>query len=142
MPWYNKGKYAVFSGETVLLTDTIKVMLVGPGATFDPDDNFISDLTGELSGTGYVAGFGGSGRKTLQGKSFTEDDATDYAYLDGNDLVWVAINAGTAAAAVLVREMSSDADSVLLAFIPFSNITTNGGDLNLQWSASGILRVT
>jgi hypothetical protein len=143
VPWYNKAKYEIFKGNLALLDSTIKVLLVGPTTVFDPDDAYVSDLNvGEITGTGYVSGFGASGRKALQGKAFVEDDATDVVYFDGSDLIWTGINAGTVAAAVLVREMSSDADSLLIAFIAFDNVSTYGGDLIIEWATEGILRVT
>ena len=143
MPWYNKGKFSVMNGSVALLTDTIKVMLVNSSASFNADHNFVSDISAnELSGTGYVGGFNGSGRKTLAGKTITEDDANDRAEFDANDVSWLAISAGTAAAAVLIKEVTSDADSLLIAYLDFSDLVTNGGDMTLQWDAEGILQIS
>src|SRR3990172_10804047 len=78
-----------------LLTDTIKVMLTTAAYVPDKDHSFASQVTNELSGTGYAGGFGGSGRKALAAKTVTQDDAGDVAYFDAADLTWSAISAGT-----------------------------------------------
>jgi hypothetical protein len=143
MPWYNRGKTQVLNGGVDLLTDTIKVMLVNASASFNADHNFVSEVnTNELSGTGYAGGFAGSGRKTLASKTVTEDDTNDRAEFDAADVTWTAINAGTASAAVLIKEGTADTDSVLIAYLDFTDVVTNGGDFTLQWDAEGILQLS
>jgi hypothetical protein len=143
MAWYNKGKASILNGAVDLLADTIKVILVNNTYVFDADHNFVSQVSStELSGTGYAAGFAGSGRKTLAGKAVNEVDASDYAAFDANDVTWTAILAGTAAGVILVKEVTVDGDSLLIAHIAFSSVVTNGGDLTLQWDANGILQLT
>lgn len=60
-------------------------------------------------------------------------------------MTWTAINAGTVQAAILILEgKSDDSTSILIAYIDQGGfpVTTNGGDLTIQWSASGILQIT
>jgi len=142
--WYNKGKEVVANGAESWLTSTIKIMLLNASFAFNADHLFASSINAnELSGTGYTAGFGGAGRKTLAGKAVVRDDANDRAEMDASDVTWTAINAGTAAWAVLVVEKTSDADSPILAALDLSpDVVTNGGDLTLQWDAEGILQLT
>lgn len=45
-----------FSGQIVIGTDTIKVMLMTSSYTENKDHDFRSDFTNEVSGTGYTAG--------------------------------------------------------------------------------------
>ncbi len=143
MPWYNKGKFAVMNGSVDLLTDTIKVMLVDPDAAFNADHNFVNQISSdELSGTGYAGGFNGAGRKTLASKTVTEDDGNDRAEFDAADVTWTGINAGTASAAVLIKEVTDDTDSLLIAFLDFTDVVTNGGNLTLQWDAEGLLHIS
>lgn len=140
--WTNKGRHGVLGGTINLLTDTIKVMLVTTAGLPTADTNFVSQISAnELTGSGYVAGFAGAGRKTLASKTVTEDDANDRAYFDAADLTWTVINAGTAAYAVLIKEVTNDADSIVIGWIDITDVVTNGGDLTLSWSADGILRV-
>jgi hypothetical protein len=124
----------------------IKVMLVGTGYTPDKDHDFVDSITGgsskELSGTGYVAGFGGSGRKTLASKTVTKDNTNDVAFFDAADVTWTAINAGTVAYAVVIKEVTNDADSPILATLTISpNIVTNGSDYTEQWAADGLFKI-
>lgn len=140
--WYNRGKAEIANGGTDYLTGTIKVMLVTATYVFNVDHNTVSQITNELSGTGYVGGFQGSGRKLLASKAVTQDDVNNRAEFDAADVTWTAINAGVAAAAVMFRELTSDALSPLLAYLDFTGVTTNGGDLTLQWNAEGILQMS
>lgn len=132
----------MLGGTINLLTDTIKVMLLDADAAPTADTNFVSDLSAdELSGTGYTGGFNGSGRKSLASKTVTEDDVNDRAYFDAADLTWSSIDAGTAAWAILIKEVTTDADSIVIAAIDITDTLTNGGDLTVNWSADGLLRL-
>ena len=137
---YQKGVTESLKSED-LIAGTIKVLLVTSGYTPNKDHDFVSDLvpgTNELSGFGYE-------RKTLTNKTLTEDDANDRAVFDdGDDVTWTAIDAGTAAAAVLFIQKTNDADSILLAYIDSGGFpfTTNGGDLVIEWNAAGIFYIS
>lgn len=141
--WYNKGKAKVLDGTINLTSDTIKVMLLNASYSFNADHHFVSDVSAnELSGTGYTGGFGGSGRKTLTTKTITEDDTNDWAIFDADDSQWLSINAGTAAWAVLIKEITNDGASLLIAAIDINpDVVTNGANLTVQWNATGILKV-
>lgn len=143
MAWYNKGKTLILDGSLSLLSDTIKVMLVTSSYSFNADDHFANTpAANELSGTGYAGGFAGSGRKTLASKAVTENDTSDRAEFDAADVTWTAISAGTAAAVILLKEITNDAASPIIAYIAFTAVVTNGGDLTLQWDATGILQLS
>lgn len=128
-----------------LIVDTIKVMLCTSSYVADRDNDFIEEGANdanehELTGTGYTAGFGGSGRKTLGSKTITVDKANDRTEFDAADVVWTAISAGTASQALVVKEITNDLASVLIAHIDTGGfpIVTNGGDLTIAWNAEGI----
>lgn len=142
--WYNKGKYDVMSGDTVLLASGIKCMLVNSGYAFNADHNFVSDVVAnEIGVSGYTGGFNGAGRKVLTAKTVTEDDGNDWAYFDAGDLTWTTLATGvTIGGAILIRELTTDANSVVLAFMDLTDTPTNGGDITISWNASGILRIT
>lgn len=133
-----------------LLNDTIKVGLSTSTHVENKDDTFLADGgaddfdDGELSGSGYVAGFGNSGRKTIGSKTLAYDAANDRVEFDGADQTWSAINAGTAAQATLLREVTNDAGSPPIANIDSGGfpVVTNGGDLTIQWNAEGIIHLT
>ena len=141
--WYNRGRYNVLSGAINLTSDTLKVMLIDNGHTFDADDNTVSDIVGdEASGTGYTGGYGGAGRKTIGNKAFSQDDANDRAEFDStDDQTWTGLNAGVMRAAVLIKEITDDAGSQLIAYHDLGDETTNGGNFVVQWHADGLLHL-
>jgi hypothetical protein len=141
--WFNSGKRDILDGTIDLGADTIKVMLVNASYTPDADHDFIADVVAnELSGTGYAGGFAGSGRKTLASKSFSTNTASDFTYFTAAALTWTAINAGTAAYLIIVKEITNDADSRLIAWVDFTDVVTNGGDLTLTPDGTnGLLKI-
>ena len=149
--WYNTGAKEVLDGTIDLVADTIKVMLVTSSYVADKDD-LVVDAGGandpidhELSGTGYTAGWGNSGRQTLGTKAWAADLANDRAEFDCADVAWTGIDAGTAAAAIVIKEGGvNDTTSRLIAYIDSGGfpVTTNGGDLTIQINAEGLLHAT
>lgn len=132
------------------LNDTVKAGLSSSTHVENKDDTFLDDggaddfADGELSGTGYAAGFGGAGRKTVGSKTLAYDAANDRVEFDGADVSWTAINAGTAAQLTLLREVTNDAGSPPIANVDSGGfpVVTNGGDLTVQWNAEGIIHLT
>ncbi|MFQ5641666.1 MAG: hypothetical protein ACE5IR_27135 [bacterium] len=148
---YNTAKKEIMDNTIDLDTDTLKVMLVTSSYVANADDDVV-DASGandpvdhELTGTGYIAGWGNSGRKALTSVTATADKTNDRAELDAADLTWSGINAGTAAAAIIIKEGgANDTTSRLIAYIDSGGfpITTNGGDLTVTWNAEGIIHLT
>lgn len=141
---YNKGKFLLLNGSINLTSDTIKVMLVSSAYTFNADHNFVSDVSAnEISVTNYTGGFGGGGRQTVGTKTFTEDDTNDWAYFDAADNVWTALGAGaTIGGAILIKEITNDAASPLIAFLDLTDTATNGGDITIAWNSGGLIRLS
>ena len=148
---YNKAKEEMWNSTISLLTDTIKVMLVTSSYVADKND-LVVDAGGandpvdhELSGTGYTAGWGGAGRKTLASKAIATDTANNRAEFDCADVTWTSIDAGTAAAAIVIKEGgANDTTSRLIAYIDSGGFpkTTNGGDFTIQVNAEGLIHLT
>jgi len=143
---YNQGATRILNGNIDMLTDTIKCMLIGTlggGYTENRDHDFVDSITAattdELTvSSGYVAGFGGSGRKTLALKTVTESDANDRAEFDAENITWTALATGdTIDAAALIKEVANDAASPLIAHLDLTDTPTNGGDITLVVDASG-----
>lgn len=140
---YNIAAKEILGDNLELSTDTIKAMLVTSAYTPARTDTVVSTASAaELSGTGYTGGFGGSGRKTLTSKTFTQDDPNNRGYFSAANLVWTAINAGTIAGLVLIKEITNDASSRLIAYIDSASmpIVTNGGDVTLTPNVAGFLQ--
>jgi len=146
---YNLGKQRILSGTINLSTHVIKAMLVTSSYVADANHDFVDDggaddpIDHELSGTGYTAGFAGSGRITLTTKTFEEDDTNNRAEFHAADLAWPGIDAGIAAGIVIYRHLTSDALSTLLCYIDDGGlpITTNGGQIDVTWNAEGIYQI-
>ena len=129
-----------------LVGTTVKVMLVDATYAPDPDDAFVDDGTAndpashEISTTGYVGGFAGSGRKSLASKTLTADLVNNRAEFDAADLSWTTLATGpTIGGAVLIKERTADTDSQVVGFFDLVNTPTNGGDISITWSVEGLL---
>ena len=68
----------------------------------------------------------------------TQDDTNGWGVFSAANTTWTAINAGTAAAVVIGKPVTSDADSPIVCVVVFSSpVVTNGGDFTIQWAATG-----
>lgn len=133
--WTNGGLTRILEGTVAMGTATVKVMLLDVAYVPNPDHEFIADIAShEMSGTGYVGGFAGGGRKTLAGKTFTKDDTLDEARFDATDPVWTGADFGTVGHAAIVIESGSDATSPVLGIVSLApgGVETKGGSFTLQ----------
>ncbi len=147
---YNRGLYHL--GEFNWDADVVNlgVILIKTATyVFDRTHNVVDDLTpaaNEASGAGYS-------RKSIAAaaRTITEDDAANAAYfkITNGSVLWAAINAGVNLAVVLFfiggGGINDDANNDLLCYYDTGTnvpIITNGGDLTLNFSASGALKIT
>ena len=138
---YTRAKYLLATGALNLATDDIRVLLVDSTTTADTQED-VTNLAafttlGELSGTGYA-------RKTFTSEAVNEDTTNNRAEFDAEDLTWTAIDAGTAAAAIVYKHVGADSANIPIAYIDSGGFpkVTNGGDLTITWNAEGILQLT
>lgn len=125
---YPKWKEAVMQASSnSSLGGTVKVVLVDTGTyTYSSSHEFLSSL----SGTGGTA-------QTLGSKAYSA------GVFDAADVTFSAV-AGTVTyeALVIYIDTGSSATSRLVAYIDTGvtgmPITSNGGDINVSWNASGI----
>lgn len=145
MPLYGKFCANMLGGETAgessavdYLSDTIKVALTT--ATYVPDQDtheFFSDVTNEVSGTGYTAG-----GQALASKTVTYTAGTNKTTLDAADTTWSSATI-TARIAVIYKDTGTASTSPLIAYIDFgSNQSSSNGNFTIQWNASGIVEFT
>lgn len=143
MSWYGQGLVNLFSPSRAAAR-TLRVMLVEPGYTYDPDHSSVTAVTEITAVSGYVTGFSGSGRRTLASVAVTYDAANNRLQLDCEDIVWTALGAAGAPniGGVLVYiQGTSDADSTPLLFQDTNNVQTNGQDVT--WSTGSVIgRIT
>lgn len=124
------------AGFTSLASGTYKVALLSSGYTPSKTHSFFSDLTNEVTGSGYSAG-----GATLGNKAVTRDDTNLWATFDADDATWTTSTI-TARYAVIYQSTGVAGTSPLLALIDFgSDITSSASTFTLPFNASGIFRI-
>jgi hypothetical protein len=133
---YTSFKRDIMNGAIDLDTDTIKVMLVTSSYTPSAAHTKRSDITNEVSGTGYTA----------LGKTITTPTVTNVSTIgvfDGDDLAWTTSTI-TARGAVIFKSRggASSADE-LIAYLDFTtDKVSTAGTFTISWNASGILSLS
>ncbi len=130
------------------ISDGLKVGLSDSTHVPAKDDQFLDDvgsddfIDGELTGSGYVAGFGNSGRQVLGTPTVVYDVGNTRVELSGTNITWTGIDAGTIEHATVLKEITNDAASIVVVEIDLATQVTNGGDITIQWDAEGIVQLT
>lgn len=134
---YNSFKQKIMNGSIDLDTDTIKVALVTSSYTPNQDSHTVfSDVTNEVSATGYTAG-----GATLSGVTVTQDDTDNEGVFDATDSAWPSSSI-TARGAVLYKSTGVAGTSPLIAYIDFGqDVSSVGATFTIQWNAEGILNL-
>ena len=135
---FNSFKRDIANGSINLATDAVKIMLVGSAYTPNIDTHAKrSDVTNEVSGTGYTAG-----GIALVNKTVTMNTTSDKGVFDADDLT-LSNATITARGAVLykARGGASSADE-LIAYLDFgADITSTAGNFNIAFDANGIITI-
>lgn len=147
--FYSQGVLKCLDGTIDLDTSTLKVMLVSSSYSYDPDHDFVDDISAnEISATNYTGGFGGAGRKTAS-VSMQRSTTNNRVEIALADLTWTALGGAsnaTPSGCVLIYETGgADTAAIPIAFLDFSDTPTNGGDFTLDFTAlgsGGNLRIT
>jgi hypothetical protein len=137
---FNRGMYEMINQTTNFDTGSIIMMLMTSAYSFDPDSDFVSDISAnELSTTNYA-------RQTLANTTITLDDTNDRVVLDADD---VTINnlgpssgGPTVGGAITERSTGVDSTSPLICFSDFTDTVVNGGNFTVQWSVNGLITAT
>lgn len=133
---YTSFKRDIANGAIDLDTDAINVMLVTSAYTASAAHTKRSDITNEVTGTGYSAGGAALASKTVANVGTT-------GVFDAADLTW-STSTITARGAVLykARGGASSADE-LICYIDFgADKVSTAGNFTIQWNASGILTLS
>jgi len=143
------GKLKVATQLLDLVTEaSLKLVLVDATYTHDDTRDFVDDATAddvashEITTSGYVPGFAGAGRHTLDGRVLARDGGDTEIEFDFTDETWTALGTGvTIGGVALVVEKTTDADSWVVAYDDLTgNVATNNGDIVYQPSAEGMLK--
>lgn len=135
------------------LNDDIQMGLATDTFVEDQDDTVADDgsaddfASGEVSGTGYAAGYGGAGRQSLTSKTITVDNANNRVDIDAADVTFTGIDVGAVDKAVLLLEdhlgvAGNDTETRIISSHDSGfPVTTNGGDLTVQ-TPNDLIRLT
>ena len=134
--WYGKAFLSLLNKEMYLTGDTLKVMLCTSSYTPDQDTHdYKSDVTNEVSGTGYTAG-----GAALSNVAVTYDAGSNTIKFDADDTSWAASTI-TARYAVVYDDTATD--DPLLLYVDFgADVTSTAGTFLISWNSSGIGTIT
>lgn len=136
---YNRHRYRVLAGEFEIASAVIRVLFTTTGYTPNADHNTLSDVTNELTTSGYS-------RQTLTNQQVIEDDASDQAILDANDPTFSGVGNGTQTAAWLIAfERLGGADAgtdPLICALDIPNTLTVGDTIVVQFGSQGLVAAT
>ena len=127
---YPKWKEAVIQGAAnSSLTGTLKVALVDTGVyTYSATHQFLTDLSGVV-GTA----------QTLANKTYVN------GLLDADDVTFAAVTGASVEALVFYIDTGTAGTSRLFFYedtgVTGLPVTPNGGDIPIQWNASGIVQI-
>lgn len=123
---YPLYKQLILGAGLNLTSLNIKVSLVDTGTyTYSAAHDFFNDVSGVVASSGNLAS------KTVTNGTF-----------DAADITITGVSGSTAEALVIWRDSGSAATSELIAYFDTGvtglPLTPNGGDVTIQWNASGI----
>jgi len=126
---YTPFKVLLLKGDIDLENDTIKAILIDTADyTFDANHDFYNDANAGAVGT----------PQTLANKTFTG------GVFNADDVTFPTVTGDPCEAVIVYKDTGVAGTSPLIAFIDNAvglPVTPNGGNITVQWNASGILRL-
>lgn len=134
--FYNNGLLRLLNRDIDYINDDVSLLVVDNTYTFDRTDEFVSDITGEVSGSGYS-------RLSLSGKTIGLNASTNTVVFDCSDLTMNAVSTSNAfSGAVIYGNTGVDSTSPLIGFFDMPETSTNGSDVTLTVAAAGLFQVS
>lgn len=125
------------------------VVPINAGGVSDATLKDLDDLSAILATAADECSGSGWNRKTLtdaSGITVTVTDGSDKVEVDIPDSVWTSVSSATAATDVVIcydSDTTGGADSALVPLVQLDfAVVPAGGDITLQYNASGIFRAT
>lgn len=137
--WYGQALLKALNKEIDYDTDTIKVMLCTSAYTPNQDTHvYLSDVTSEVTGTGYTAG-----GAALASKTITYTGATNVIMLDAADVTWASSTITARYAVIYDDTPATTATKPLLGYVDFGvDQTSIAGNFTITWDAAGLFTIT
>jgi hypothetical protein len=135
---YGLALKSLAQGKMVLDADTLKVMLCTSSYTPNQDTHqFKSDVTNEITGTGYTAG-----GATLSSVTLSYNSGTNTLTLDAADTSWPTSTITARYAVIYDSTPATDATRPLIAYVDFGADTSDAsGTFTITWDAAGIATI-
>jgi hypothetical protein len=139
---YNNGARVLNSSYWT--TTTHKALLVPDTYTPNRDDVFVSAVgASECSGSGYSRGFNSPGRVTLSSKTVLVDNTINTVKYGAANASFVSLSVGTVGAVIVIQEVSTDANSFLIAYIDAATPQlTNGSQMPANFPTGYCFNIT
>lgn len=144
---HTHAKNEIILNNLDLVTDSgLKLMLAKSTYTDDPDQDFIDSggandlIDHELGATGYLSGFGN--RYAIDNPGTTIDDTDNEVEYDFDDEPFGALGNGTNETigfVALVKEITNDAASIVIAVDDVGDLLTNGSTVTYQVATEGMI---
>lgn len=138
MPSYmmNKGKADVATVGWPNGDYRVMVVDTPPASQAAAEDlNFVADVV--------IDEVPGAARQALTTKQVIENDTDNRAELDADDpAAYTGLDGPVMAGLYVLRVVTNDADSPLIAFLDYADVTTNGGDVAVAFAAAGVLNLS
>lgn len=141
--WYGQaftGQWGATAARRIdWANDTIKVALCTSSYTPDQDNHvFFSDITNEITGTGYTGG-----GAALSGKSVAYDSTSNETRLKASASSWTTASF-TYRYAIVYKDTGTAGTSPLIAYFDTGgNQTVTIGTETITWDAtSGVVKIT
>ncbi len=100
---------------------------------FDIAHTVVSDITGEVTGTGYT-----SGGKAIEDRVIITSYNDEEVYYDASDVAWTSSTI-SAEQVVIYKDTGVESTSNLIGMASFNGVeSTNNGTFTLIWDESGI----
>jgi hypothetical protein len=136
---YNSGKVKIADTSINWASDTIKVALCTSSYTPNQDTHvWFSDITNEVSGTGYTAG-----GFSLAGKTVTQDNTGNRAIFDATDISQSGVTITAYRYLVVYKSTGVAGTSPLITLIDLgTDYALDTGILAITWSTAGVFNIT
>ena len=137
--FYGLAFQSAFNKEIDFDSDTIKVMLCTSTYTPNQDTHrYKSDVTNEVSGTGYTAG-----GATVTSPTIGYTAATNVLKLSGGNVSWASSTITARYAVVYDSTPGTDATRPIICYVDFgADVSSSNGTFSITWDSAGIATVT
>jgi len=152
----NNFKQTLLNAGVNWTSDTVKVALGSDSTayTFDQaNHSYVGDVfdggttASEFSGSGYS-------RQTLANKSVTQDNTDNEGVADADDVTFSGVDGDTIQFIMVYKQVGTDdtspGDDPIIAIYDDDSagsladlpLSTNGGDVTIEWDTEGIINIT